>query len=84
LWWYLNTTGANEEGTGVEIIDPPAGSVPGDVVTIPGFSAPEKLPDKQLNLKKKVLDALLPDLFTNDTGTVHVLVYWKNWCCSRM
>ena len=59
---------ANEEGKGVEIIDPPAGSVPGDIVSIPGYSAPDKLPDTQLNPKKKVLEALLPDLFTNAAG----------------
>lgn len=59
---------ANDPEKGVEIIDPPAGSVPGDIVTIAGWSAEDKLPDKQLNPKKKVLEAILPDLFTNDTG----------------
>ena len=59
---------ANEEGKGVEIIDPPAGSVPGDIITVAGYSSPDKKPDVQLKPKKKVLEQLLPDLFTSATG----------------
>jgi len=59
---------ANEEGKGVEVIDPPAGSVPGDIITVEGYSSPDKKPDVQLKPKKKVLEQLLPDLFTSATG----------------
>ena len=43
----------------VEIVEPPAGAVPGDIITVAGFSAPEKKPDDQLKPKKKVLEQLL-------------------------
>lgn len=58
---------ANEEGKGVEVIDPPAGSVPGDIVTVAGYSwTPESI--AQLKPKKKVLEQVLPDLCTSATG----------------
>ena len=44
----------------VEPIDPPAGAVPGDVVTFPGISAPDKKPaNANAMKKKKYLEALL-------------------------
>lgn len=46
----------------VEILDPPAGAVPGDRVTFQGFPGE---PDKELNPKKKVWEQVQPDLRTD-------------------
>jgi hypothetical protein len=43
-------------------VDPPAGSQPGDRVWVSGF---EGEPDKQLNPKHKVFDAVHPDFSTS-------------------
>ena len=47
----------------VEILAPPAGSKPGDLVTVAGFT---RQPDAQLNPKKKIFEACAPDLKVND------------------
>lgn len=47
----------------VEILSPPAGSAPGDLVEVPGYS---RTPDAQLNPKKKIFETCAPDLTTND------------------
>lgn len=47
----------------VEVLSPPAGSVPGDLVHCEGY---ERHPDAQLNPKKKVFETCAPDLKTND------------------
>lgn len=47
----------------VEVLSPPAGSVPGDLVHCDGYS---RNPDAQLNPKKKVFETCAPDLKTND------------------
>ncbi|KAL2101698.1 hypothetical protein ACEWY4_003459 [Coilia grayii] len=46
----------------VEILDPPAGAVPGDRVICQGFPG---VPDKELNPKKKVWEQVQPDLRTD-------------------
>lgn len=46
----------------VEILDPPAGAVPGDRVTFQSFPGQ---PDKELNPKKKVWEQIQPDLRTD-------------------
>uniref|UniRef100_A0A4W5RRR8 Aminoacyl tRNA synthetase complex interacting multifunctional protein 1a n=1 Tax=Hucho hucho TaxID=62062 RepID=A0A4W5RRR8_9TELE len=46
----------------VEILDPPSGAVPGDRVIFPRFPGE---PDKELNPKKKVWEAVQPDLKTD-------------------
>ena len=46
----------------VEILTPPPGSKPGDLVQVEGFS---RSPDVQLNPKKKIFEACAPDLKVN-------------------
>ncbi|XP_017093788.2 aminoacyl tRNA synthase complex-interacting multifunctional protein 1 [Drosophila bipectinata] len=47
----------------VEVLSPPAGAVPGDLVYCEGYP---RQPDAQLNPKKKIFEACAPDLKTND------------------
>lgn len=47
----------------VEVLRPPIGSVPGDLVSVDGFP---RIPDSQLNPKKKIFETCAPDLHTND------------------
>lgn len=47
----------------VEVLSPPAGAVPGDLVHCEGY---ERKPDAQLNPKKKVFETCAPDLMTNE------------------
>jgi aminoacyl tRNA synthase complex-interacting multifunctional protein 1 len=46
----------------VEILSPPAGAVPGDLVHCEGYN---RNPDAQLNPKKKIFETVAPDLMTN-------------------
>lgn len=46
----------------VEILSPPEGSQPGDIVEVDGFA---RQPDAVLNPKKKIFEACAPDLQTN-------------------
>merc|ERR1719305_1129701 len=46
----------------VEILAPPPGAKPGDVVEVKGF---KRAPDAQLNPKKKIFEAVAPDLLVN-------------------
>jgi len=46
----------------VEILAPPAGAKPGDVVEVAGIA---RAPDAQLNPKKKIFEAVAPDLRVN-------------------
>lgn len=46
----------------VEIMSPPAGSVPGDLVTCVGFA---RNPDPIMNPKKKIFETVAPDLMVN-------------------
>lgn len=48
----------------VEVLSPPAGAVPGDLVSCDGFP---RIPDAQLNPKKKIFETCAPDLLTNDS-----------------
>lgn len=47
----------------VELINPPANSVPGDLVHCEGYN---RNPDAMLNPKKKIWETLAPDVKTND------------------
>ncbi|XP_053966826.1 aminoacyl tRNA synthase complex-interacting multifunctional protein 1 [Anastrepha ludens] len=47
----------------VEVLSPPAGAVPGDLVHCEGYP---RQPDAQLNPKKKIFETCAPDLRTND------------------
>lgn len=47
----------------VEILSPPVDSKPGDLVFVEGF---ERRPDAQLNPKKKIFEAVAPDLKVDD------------------
>lgn len=47
----------------VEVLAPPAGSVPGDLVHCEGFT---RNPDVVMNPKKKIFETVAPDLKTND------------------
>ena len=49
----------------VEVLSPPAGAAPGDLVSVPGY---DRNPDAQLNPKKKIFEACAPDLKANDAG----------------
>merc|ERR1712083_992711 len=53
----------------VEILAPPPGAKPGDVVEVKGFN---RAPDAQLNPKKKIFEAVAPDLLVN---SVHQATY---------
>ena len=46
----------------VEILSPPENSKPGDPVLVSGY---ERRPDAQLNPKKKIFEAVAPDLKVN-------------------
>ncbi|KAK9807550.1 hypothetical protein WJX72_002305 [[Myrmecia] bisecta] len=50
------------DGNSVELVEPPAASSPGERVSVEGYSGE---PDEQLNPKKKVFEAVQPDLKTN-------------------
>lgn len=47
----------------VEVLSPPAGSVPGDLVHCDGFV---RQPDAQMNPKKKIFETVAPDLMTDN------------------
>ncbi|XP_067627757.1 aminoacyl tRNA synthase complex-interacting multifunctional protein 1 [Eurosta solidaginis] len=47
----------------VEVLSPPAGAAPGDLVHCEGYT---RQPDAQLNPKKKVFETCAPDLKTNE------------------
>ncbi|KAI8116006.1 hypothetical protein FF38_06958 [Lucilia cuprina] len=47
----------------VEVLSPPAGAVPGDLVHCEGYP---RTPDAQMNPKKKIFETCAPDLKTND------------------
>lgn len=60
----------------VEVLSPPAGAVPGDLVHCEGYT---RQPEPQLNPKKKIFETVAPDLLTNDQleacykgGVLHV------------
>ena len=48
----------------VEILAPPPGAKPGDVVDVKGYT---RAPDAQLNPKKKIFEAVAPDLKVNSS-----------------
>lgn len=47
----------------VEVLAPPVGAIPGDLVHCDGYT---RQPDNVLNSKKKIFDAVIVDLLTND------------------
>lgn len=69
----------------VEILDPPSGSLPGDRVVCDGYDG---TPDALLNPKKKIVEAILPDMCTNEEGVAcykgaPFTVAGKGVCCSQ-
>lgn len=56
----------------VELIEPPQGSVPGDLVT---FEGQVRNPPAQLNVKKNPWDTVCPELKINDQG----VCCWKDF-----
>lgn len=50
-------------GESVEVLEPPAGCIPGETVSVAGF---DRNPDAQLNPKKKIFETVQVDLKTND------------------
>lgn len=48
---------------GVEVLIPPDGAQPGDLVTCQGY---KRQPDAVMNPKKKIFETVAPDLHTND------------------
>ncbi|KAI5479156.1 tRNA binding protein [Pseudohyphozyma bogoriensis] len=72
---------------GIEFVDPPAGSLPGDRVFFEGFE--DKVALDQLNPKKKIFETVQPGFTTLDTkeaawiaedGKVHKIVSSKGVC----
>ncbi|EGD80179.1 hypothetical protein PTSG_10860 [Salpingoeca rosetta] len=57
-----------KKGDVIEPLYPPAGAVPGDVVD---FERHPRNPDAVLNPKKKIFEAVQPDLFTDDDGVAN-------------
>ncbi|XP_058066515.1 aminoacyl tRNA synthase complex-interacting multifunctional protein 1 [Anopheles bellator] len=57
----------------VEILAPPAGAVPGDLVHVEGFP---RVPDAVMNPKKKIFETVAPDLKTND----ELVACYKDGC----
>lgn len=59
----------------VEILVPPPGSKPGDIVTVEGYPG---TPDAQLNPKKKVFESVQPDFLVSEDGyAMYKGVQWK-------
>jgi len=54
------------DGDTVELVEPPAGAVIGEKVFVEGFNSSGNEPDQVLNPKKKVWEAVQPDLRTDD------------------
>ena len=54
--------GSDAEHTRVELVIPPEGAPVGELVTFPGFPG---VPDQQLNPKKKIWEAIQPELRTD-------------------
>ncbi|KAI3430770.1 hypothetical protein D9Q98_009182 [Chlorella vulgaris] len=52
------------DGSKVELVEPPAGAAIGERLSVEGFDCSQ--PDEQLNPKKKVWEAVQPDLATNE------------------
>lgn len=53
-----------DDGSRVELLKPPYGSVFGDIIYVPGY---EYLPD--INLNPKVVDKFTRDMFLNENKT---------------
>ncbi|EEQ39697.1 tRNA-aminoacylation cofactor ARC1 [Clavispora lusitaniae] len=58
----------------VEFVNPPAGSKPGDKIFFEGYNA---VPEKQLNPKKKIWEAVQPGFSTNENFEVTYTVEGK-------
>ncbi|PRW21084.1 putative methionine--tRNA ligase [Chlorella sorokiniana] len=52
------------DGSRVELVEPPAGAAIGERLRVDGFDCSQ--PDEQLNPKKKVFEAVAPDLATSE------------------
>lgn len=64
LTFYHSLQASSKEGKdgGVEFVDPPEGSQPGDRVYFEGFE--DQTPVDQLNPKKKIFETIQPGLFS--------------------
>lgn len=84
----LQATSPDGKDGGVEFVDPPAGSQPGDRVYFEGFQ--DKTALELLNPKKKIFEAVQPGFTTLETreaawvdkesGQVHKIVTDKGVC----
>ncbi|GAA5984318.1 hypothetical protein JCM11641_006179 [Rhodosporidiobolus odoratus] len=87
----LCATSPDGKDGGVEFVDPPAGSVPGDRVYFEGFA--DKQPLELLNPKKKIFETVQPGLTTlenrdavwvnKETGQTHKIVTDKGVCAPK-
>ncbi|GAA6002486.1 hypothetical protein JCM10207_001146 [Rhodosporidiobolus poonsookiae] len=87
----LCATSSDGKDGGVEFVDPPAGSQPGDRVYFEGFA--DKQPLELLNPKKKIFEAVQPGFTTlenrdaawvnKETGQVHRIVTDKGVCAPQ-
>ena len=85
----LGSQASSKEGkdSGVEFVDPPAGSVPGDRVFFDGFEDQTAL--ELLNPKKKIFETVQPGFTTTEAkeacwispeGKVHKIITSKGLC----
>lgn len=71
---------------GVEVLTPPEGAIPGDVVECEGYV---RQPDHPvMNPKKKIFETVAPDLHTNDQlqacyKNVPFTVHGKGFCLAK-
>lgn len=83
---------SSKEGkdAGIEFVDPPAGSIPGDRVYFEGFA--DKQPLEVLNPKKKIFETVQPGFTTLENrdaawvgqdGSVHRIVTDKGVCAPK-
>ncbi|BGP16044.1 G4 quadruplex nucleic acid binding protein [Rhodosporidiobolus nylandii] len=87
----LCATSPDGKDGGVEFVDPPAGSQPGDRVYFEGFA--DKQPLELLNPKKKIFEAVQPGFTTlenrdaawvdKESGKVHRIVTDKGVCAPK-
>lgn len=71
--------------SGVEVLSPPEGCKPGDLVYCEGYI---RQPDPVMNPKKKIFETVAPDLHTNDKlqacyKNVPFVVTDKGFCMAR-
>lgn len=70
---------------GVEVLSPPEGSLPGDLIYCEGYT---RQPDLVMNPKKKIFETVAPDLHTNEKfqacyKNVPFVVSDKGFCLAK-